>query len=101
MQFIVKVYQEGRQRLIAICDEEIRGARLKHKGVTIVVRKEFYGNEVFTLEEALGELSRCTSINAFGTNICNLLVEKELVHPATVLWIKHNGLQVGHVIVVK
>lgn len=91
----------AKDRLIAICDAEIKGKTFKHKGVNLTVKEQFYGNDIYEKDEVLKEIKNCTSLNAFGENICNLLIENELVHPATVLWIKNGEQKIGHVLIVK
>ena len=72
---------------------------LIHNGVKILVKSEFYGDELFNSDEVLVELLSCTSINAFGKRICELLVEKNFVHPKSILWFKDGVEKIGHVIV--
>lgn len=100
MQFYLKIHQNGDKKLAAICDEEIKGADLYHNGVKIKVKENFYGNELFVEDELFLELLNCRSINAFGKNICDILIKKKLVHSATVLWIDHENKKIGHVIII-
>lgn len=101
MEFYVKTYQDGNERLLAVCDSEIRDEVLIHNGVKIRVKGEFYGSDLYSAHDLLSEIPKSTSINAFGTNICNLLIKEKIIHPATVLWITHGDRKVGHAIVVK
>ncbi len=100
LSFYFTIHQNGKEKIAAICDEEIRNKILLHNGVKIRVKGEFYGQELFHDDEILIELTSCTSINAFGKRICNLLIEHKIVHPKSVLWISDNDNKIGHVIVV-
>ena len=101
MQFYLKIYQGERERSVAICDVEISGNKIRHKGVNIVVKEEYYGKDLYHADEALYEIKRSNSLNAFGKNICNLLIEHDLVHPNSVVWFDHNDEKVGHVILLR
>ena len=101
MNFCVKVHKTSEEVLVAICDKDILGKEFTYKEVKLKVHERFYGLDEYSANEVLTEISRCTSLNAFGKEICQFLVEKEIVHPATIMWIEHNGEQIGHVILVK
>lgn len=101
MAYYFRIHQNGKEKIAAICDEEVKGRELVHNGVKIKIKSEFYGNELFTKEEVLLELVSCTSINAFGKDICDLLVENKVVHPKSILWIKDGEKSIGHVIIIK
>lgn len=85
--------------MIAICDEEILGKSLKHNGATIVVQERFYGKDTYEEDEVLMELKAFTQLNVIGEKITNLLIKNRIVHPASVLWIEHDGIKIGHVMV--
>ncbi len=101
MQFYLKIYETDGQRSIAVCDIEIRGIKIKHNGVTIPIRESYYGNNIYDADEVLYEIRRSTSINAFGKNVCNLLVNEEMIHPDTIIWFDHENDKIGHVIILR
>jgi len=101
LDYYFRIHQNGKEKIAAICDKVVRGKVLIHNGVKIRVKAEFYGDELFKKDEVLLELVSCTSINAFGKEICELLVEKKIAHSKSVLWIKDGVKKVGHVIVIK
>ena len=101
MTFYFKIHQNGNEKIAAICDEEIRENTFLHNGVKIRVKGEFYGKEIFEKDEILLELTSCTSINAFGKRICDILIEQKIVHPRTILWITEGENKIGHVIAVR
>lgn len=101
LSFYFTIHQNGKEKIAAICDEEIIDKILIHNGVKIRVKGEFYGKELFTYSEILLELTSCTSINAFGERICGLLIEQKIVHPKSVLWISDGVNKIGHAIVIK
>lgn len=101
LSFRLKIHELEKERLVAICDENICGKNLIHNSVKLKIQERFYGQEIFSFEEALLEINKCTSLNAIGKEICELLVNHKIVHPAAVMWIDHEGNKIGHVILVK
>ena len=100
MGYFLKIYKDGSERLVAVCDRNIIGKSFEYNGVTIGVSDKFYGKMDYTEEEVIQEILRSSSINAMGKDICNLLIKMNLVHPATVIWFDADGDKIGHVIVV-
>ncbi|MHA2097137.1 MAG: DUF424 family protein [Candidatus Kariarchaeaceae archaeon] len=100
MSFYLKIYQNGKEKIAAICDKEIKDREFIHNGVKIRVKGDFYGYELFEKEEIMVEIVSCTSINAFGKRICELLVENKIAHQKAILWLKDGSEKVGHVIVI-
>ncbi|MCE7733840.1 MAG: DUF424 family protein [Candidatus Heimdallarchaeota archaeon] len=101
LDYYFRIHQNGKDKIAAICDENIKGRELLHNGVKILIKSEFYGEEIFRPDEVLIELLSCTSINAFGKEICDLLVEKNFVHPMSILWFKDGTEKIGHVIAIQ
>jgi hypothetical protein len=101
LKFYLKIYKTSSERSVAVCDTEIKGVMLKHRGVNIRVKEEYYGDDIYHPDEVLMEVRRSTSVNAFGKNICDLLVKHNLVHPQAILWFDHQDEKTGHVIIVK
>ncbi len=100
MSFRLKVHKYDKERLIAICDDDLCGVILTLKGVKLKINEKFYGRDSLSSDEILSEIASCTSLNAIGKEICELLIKHKIVHPATVLWIDYMGDKVGHVILV-
>ena len=94
------------ERLVAICDSSIVGSsfdcEIKNEKVSINVSDKFYGNEDFTAQEALTELIKATSINAIGTSVIQLLIQKRFVNSDVVMWFESNchDEKIGHVIAI-
>jgi len=101
MAFNLRVHAHGNEKLVAICDKDVNGKRLTHNGVKLTIRKEFYGKEIFSAAEVLTELTNCTSINAFGKKICELLIEHNIAHPAAIIWMSDENDKIGHTIVIR
>jgi len=100
MTFYAKVHQYQNEKLIAICDAELMGRTLKHNGIELNVSERFYGQLEYSKEEILIELKNATSVNVIGQDICEILIEENMVHEDTIMWIEEDD-KIGHVIVVK
>ncbi len=85
----VKTYESGGEVVIAICDEEILGAKLidEEKGITFYVDPYFYGGDRVSLEEALRILSRASIANLVGKRIVNAAIRHGFIHSEAVLYI--------------
>ncbi|MHA2171831.1 MAG: DUF424 family protein [Candidatus Kariarchaeaceae archaeon] len=99
--FHLKVHEYEKERLVAICDANLCGKSIIHNGVKLHIQERFYGMESYNEAEVLHEITKCTSLNAFGKKICELLLEHKLVHPASIMWIEDGDETVGHVILVR
>lgn len=99
--FHLKVHEYEKERLVAVCDANLCGKSVMHNGVKLNIQERFYGMESYNEAEALQEITKCTSLNAFGKNICDLLLKHKLVHPASIMWIEDGEETIGHVILVR
>jgi hypothetical protein len=101
MSYFLKIYQNQNEKLIAITDSNLIGAKFKHNGVNMSISSRFYGDLEYSTDEVEIEIKSATSINAIGIDICNLLIESGYCHPDTILWMDFEDKKIGHVIVVK
>lgn len=100
MNFYVKIHENPREKLVAICDAEVIGKHINHNGVKLYINEKFYGSKIYPAEDVLHILKNSTSYNVIGKKICELLIEHNLIHPDTVMWIDDNENKIGHAIVV-
>ncbi|MHA2091312.1 MAG: DUF424 family protein [Candidatus Kariarchaeaceae archaeon] len=99
--FHLKVHEFDKERLVAICDAKLCGKSIIHNGVKLKIQERFYGMDSYNEAEVLQEITKCTSLNAFGKKICELLLKHKLVHPASIMWIEDGDETIGHVILVR
>ncbi|ADV65401.1 DUF424 domain-containing protein [Desulfurococcus mucosus] len=90
MRIYVKKHSVGNELIIAACDENILGLRLvdEERKANFYVDPFFYKGELVDPEEAVNTLSSATMGNIVGEVIVKLAIERGLVHPEAVLWIK-------------
>ncbi|MCA1819889.1 MAG: DUF424 family protein [Halobacteriales archaeon] len=83
--FAVKNYQQGIQRLLAACDEELLGTKHSEGKFRLDVAPGFYDG--FRVEEAeLGAfLGSCTVANLVGRRTVDVAIRLGFVDPANIL----------------
>lgn len=83
--FAVKNYQQGVQRLVAACDEELLGTKHSEGKFRLDVTPQFYDG--FRVEEAqlCAFLGSCTVANLVGKRTVDVAIRLGLVDPANVL----------------
>ena len=87
MKVWVKVYRSGNTTLVAACDENLLGKKLKF-GNTILEIGEFYHGELVEVEEALKLIEEADTANLFGRAIVEACIEKGIVSKEGVLEIE-------------
>jgi hypothetical protein len=83
--FAVKNYQQGLQRLLAACDEELLGTRHSEGKFRLDVAPTFYDGMRVGEPELGHYLKACTVANLVGPRTVGLAVTLGLVDPANVL----------------
>ena len=77
MKFSYKVFQK--EKLLAVCDNEILGKTLKHIGIDIYISPDFYGSGKADENTIINLAKQSTIINAFGNNIIKILIKAGVI----------------------
>lgn len=72
----VKVHKQGKDMLVAICDEELLGRELDAGGFKLTIRPEFYEGERVPLDCLWEYLGEATMVNAFGDRVVSELARR-------------------------
>ncbi len=83
--FAVHNYQQGVQRLLAACDEDLLGQVFQEGKFRLDVTPDFYDGARVDEETLLGLMRQCTIANLVGKATVDVAVAAELVDPANVL----------------
>jgi hypothetical protein len=83
--FAAKNYQQGIQRLLAACDEELLGTRHAEGKFRLDVTPNFYDGLRIGEPELEAYLRSCTVANLVGRRAVEVAVRMGLVDPANVL----------------
>lgn len=85
--FAVKSYQQGVQRLVAACDEELLGTRHSEGKLRLDVAPGFYDGVRVDGETLASYLRGCTVANLVGPRTVDVAIGMGLVEPENVLHI--------------
>ena len=83
----LKIYKNGEHVLVAACDKEVLGKRLKHGNTEIEVSKTFYEGEEVSEEELQKALEAATIANLFGEETIKCAIKCGLIDPNSVIMI--------------
>ena len=83
----LKIYKNGRNVLVAACDKELLGKKLKHGNTIVEIRRDFYEGEDVSEEELQNALQKATTANLFGEKTVNCAVKCGLIDPDSVIMI--------------
>ena len=75
----------GKNVLLALCDCEILGRKLREGKIVFHVKEEFYKGAKVSIEEAIEIIENSTIVNMIGKNVVQKAIEKGYVHPEAVL----------------
>jgi hypothetical protein len=83
----LRIVKQGKDVLVAACDSELLGKTLKFGKIEFPVRKEFYGDQLVTAEDALHNARSGTTVNLLGERIVQCALNAGLIHPEAVLYV--------------
>jgi len=82
----VKTMTRGRDRLVAVCDEEILGETLEGGRVPFKVSEGFYKGVLGEVDEAIAAMRHATICNLVGKDIVEAAIECNMVHERAVIY---------------
>lgn len=84
-EICVNVVKQRGHILVAACDSNLLGKKLKHGTITFEVVPSFYDGARVKLAEAIRLVKGATTANLIGTTIVDGAVKEGLVHPQAVI----------------
>ena len=87
MDVYVKLKQDGKNVLLAICDAELLGKTLKEGKIVFKVNNEFYNGKKISVDQAVTMIENSTIVNLIGNCCVKKAMECGFVHPEAVLMI--------------
>jgi len=82
----VKTMARGRDRIVAVCDEEILGETLEGGRVPFKVNEGFYKGTLGEINEAIEAMRQATICNLVGKAIVEAAIECNMVHERAVIY---------------
>jgi hypothetical protein len=88
MKFYAKVYKEGKDILVACCDDDIKGKTFEEGELVLHVRESFYCGELLEGPELCSLIEKATVVNMVGKRTVKLAVKAGLIDEKNVLKVK-------------
>ena len=83
----LKIYKNGDHVLVAACDTELLGKKLKHGNNVVEIRRDFYEGEYVSEDELQNALQKATTANLFGEKTVNCAIKCGFIDPNSVIMI--------------
>ncbi|WP_445476189.1 DUF424 domain-containing protein [Methanococcoides methylutens] len=84
----LKIHKSGSQTIVAVCDKELIGKKLKEGELVIEISEAFYKGEIASEEKIIESISNTTTANIFGSRAVQCAVDAGLVDPGCIIYIE-------------
>ena len=88
MDVYVKLKQNGKNLLLAICDADLLGKTLREGKIVFKVTNEFYCGKKISVDQAVNMIYNSTMANLVGNCCVKKAIECGFVHPEAVIKIQ-------------
>jgi hypothetical protein len=85
----LKIYKNGGHVLVAACDKEVLGKKLKYGDSVVEISKAFYGGAYVSEEELQTSLHEATTVNLFGEKTIKCAIKCGFINPDSVIMIDY------------
>ena len=62
----LKIHKSGAEIIVAVCDKDILGKKLKHGNANVVISEGFYKGDIVSEEQVIEALANAKTANLFG-----------------------------------
>jgi hypothetical protein len=62
----LKIHKSGSGIIVAVCDKDVLGKKLKHGNVNVVISEGFYKGDIASQEQVIEALANAKTANLFG-----------------------------------
>jgi hypothetical protein len=83
----LKIYENGEYFLVAACDSEVLGKKLKNGKSNVEINRDFYEGKKVSETELQEALGRATTSNLFGEKTVQCAIKCGLVDQGSVIMI--------------
>ena len=81
----LKIHQSGTEIIVAVCDKDILGKKLKHGNVNVVISEGFYKGDIASEEQVITALVNARTANLFGERTVACAIKCGAVDPECVV----------------
>lgn len=87
IEVFIKIHKDQNHSLIAACDKNLIGKTYHEGKLRLEVKEEFYGDNLYSVEEAVNLLNDAKEANLVGEKIIKATIEKKLIDSRAVIYI--------------
>ena len=83
----LKIYRSGTDLIVAVCDKDLLGKKLKQGNITVEISEGFYKGDLASDVEVVEALANATTANLFGEKAVACAIKCGGVDPECVMMI--------------
>lgn len=87
----LKIHKSGTGIIVAVCDKDVLGKKLKHGNVNVEISEGFYKGDIVSEEQVIEALTHTKTANLFGERTIACAIKCGAVDPECVVVI--DGVQ--------
>ncbi|WP_135613111.1 DUF424 domain-containing protein [Methanococcoides sp. AM1] len=84
----LKIHKSGNQMIVAVCDKELIGKKLKKGELVIEISEGFYKGEIASEEKIIEAISNATTANIFGSRAVQCAIDAGVIESGCVIYIE-------------
>jgi len=88
-EFYVKIHDNLKGRVVAICDSDLLGKTLEDENFRIDVSKNFYGGDLADEPKVIQMLEKERNLNLIGKNIVELCIKLGIISKENVIFVNN------------
>ncbi len=81
----LKIHKSGAEIIVAVCDKDLLGKKLKHGNVNVVISEGFYKGDIASEEQVIEALVNAKTANLFGERTVACAIKCGAVDPEYVV----------------
>ena len=81
----LKIHKSGSGIIVAVCDKDVLGKKLKHGNVNVVISEGFYKGDIASQEQVIEALANAKTANLFGERAVACAIKCGAVDPECVV----------------
>ena len=88
MEVYANIKKEGKNVILAICDEALLGKTLREGKIVFEITADFYKGRKISVDQAISMIKNSTIINLVGNECVKKAIEIGYIHPDAVITIE-------------
>ncbi|AKB84626.1 DUF424 domain-containing protein [Methanococcoides methylutens] len=84
----LKIHKSGNQMIVAVCDRELIGKKLRKGELVVEIAESFYKGEIAPEEKIIEAIANATTANIFGKRAVQCAIDAGLIDPGCIIYIE-------------